>query len=85
MEFLVLTRLSSNLSDAGLEIEKIGKYNGAYRCEVPISPKQFIRPRAQSVKKNDGKFSSGSIAAMWRLLSPKIEAEIENLMDLSKN
>lgn len=77
--------LSSNLSDAGLEIEKIVKHNGSYLCEVPISPKQLMRPRVQSVKKNDGKFSSGSIEAMWPLLPHKLEAEVENLMDSSKN
>jgi hypothetical protein len=48
MEFLVLTYLSSNLSDAGSEIVK---YKGTYLCEVPSSPKQFTRPRAQSLKK----------------------------------
>jgi len=51
MEFLVLTFLRFNLSDTGLEIEKIVKYNGVRRCEVPISPKQFMCPRIQSVKK----------------------------------
>jgi hypothetical protein len=85
MEFLALTCVSSNLSDAGLEIEKIVKHNGSYLCEVPISPKQLMRPRIQSLKKNVEKFSSGSIDVMWPLLSSKIEAEIENLIDSSKN
>jgi len=77
--------LSSNLSDASFEIEKIIKHKGSYLCEVPISPKQLMRPRVQSVKKNDGKFLSGSIEAMWPLLPPKLEAEIENLMGSSEN
>ncbi len=74
--------LSSDLNEARKEIEEIIKYKGSYVCEVSISPKQLMRPRVQSIKDADGKFKSGSIERMWPLLSPEIENEINQELDI---
>ena len=39
-----------------------------------------MRPRVQSIRDAEGKFSSGSIEVMWPLLSPETEIEINQLL-----
>lgn len=76
------SHLSTDLNEARKEIENIIKYKGSYVCEVSISPKQLMRPRVQSIKDADGKFKSGSIDKMWPLISPEIELEINQELDI---
>ena len=76
------SHLSTDLNEARKEIREIIKYKGSYVCEVSISPKQLMKPRVQSIKDADGKFKSGSIERMWPLLSPEIELEINQELDI---
>jgi acetolactate synthase-1/2/3 large subunit len=80
---LASSHLSSDLNIARKEIEEIINYKGSYVCEVSLSPKQLMRPRVQSVKDTDGNFSSGSLELMWPFLSPEIEIEINQLLDIN--
>ena len=79
---LASSHLSSDLSIARKEIEEIINYKGSYVCEVSVSPKQLMRPRVQSVRDAEGKFSSGSIEVMWPFLSPEIKTEIDQLFNI---
>jgi acetolactate synthase-1/2/3 large subunit len=80
---LASSHLSSDLSIARKEIQEIIKYKGSYVCEVAVSPKQLMRPRVQSVRDADGKFSSGAIEVMWPFLSPEMEIEINHLLNIN--
>jgi len=77
MEFLALTCISSNLSDAGLEIEKIIQHNGSYLCEVPISPKQLMRPRVQSVKKTMENFRQVQLRQCGHFFHPNSRPKLK--------
>jgi acetolactate synthase-1/2/3 large subunit len=77
---LASSHLSSDLSIARKEIEEILEYKGSYVCEVSVSPEQLMRPRVQSIKDADGKFTSGSIEVMWPFLLPETEIEINELL-----
>jgi acetolactate synthase-1/2/3 large subunit len=81
---LASSHLSSDLSVARKEIQEIINYKGSYVCEVAVSPKQLMRPRVQSVRDADGKFSSGAIEVMWPFLSPETEIEINQLLSIDK-
>jgi acetolactate synthase-1/2/3 large subunit len=77
---LASSHLSSDLHIARKEIQEILIHNGSYVCEVSVSPAQLMRPRVQSIRDAEGKFSSGSIEVMWPLLSPETEIEINQLL-----
>lgn len=78
---LKTSKLNSNKLNASQEIEMIINSKGAYVCEVPISSKQVMRPRVQSIKQHNGTFTSSSIEHMWPYLSNNIMQEIEDLMN----
>jgi len=64
------------------QIHRILNSPGPILCEVPISQEQKMRPRVQSIRDKDGKFSSPSLEVMWPQLSEDLDFQVRRLLDI---
>lgn len=73
--------LSGELKKAKDEIQQILSMKGPVLCEVPISPKQLMRPRVMSYRDKDtGVFQSGDLADMWPALPGDVSAKLSGML-----
>jgi acetolactate synthase I/II/III large subunit len=63
------------------QIKRILNSSGPILCEVPISEKQKMRPRVQSIRNKEGKFRSPSLEVMWPPLPEDLDAQVKKILE----